>query len=198
MANLQISDAVLVQEYISGNEKALEKLIKRHQSKIYGFIYDKVHDKDLTEDLFQDTFINVIKALRLDKYKEDGKFASWVIRIAKNVIVDYYRQNSKMKYNRDTDDYSVFNFINLKTLSPEDLLVNDTIADELMILVEKLPENQKIVLKMRIYEDKSFKEIVEISGLSMNTALGNMRYAIKNIKNMIKKHKIIISEYNIL
>lgn len=198
MANLQILDAQLVQNYISGDEKAIEKLIERHQSKIYGFIFSKVRDKDLCEDIFQDTFVKVIKILKSEGYNEQGKFISWVMQITNNKIMDHYRAEVKMPKNRDTEDFSVFSIMQDGCLSVEDQFVNEEISSDLKKLIEKLPENQKEVLKMRIYQNMSFKEIAEVSNCSINTVLGNMRYALQKMKKMIYKHQINITEYNIL
>ncbi len=198
MANFQILDAQLVQNYISGDENALAALINRHQSKIYSFIYSKIRDREASEDLFQDVFVKVIKILKSDGYVEQGKFISWVMQITHNMIMDYFRISNQMPKNRDTEDFSVFSMMQSDCLSVEDNIINEDIASDLKNLIEKLPENQKIVLKMRIYDDLSFKEIAEITGSSINTVLGNMRYAVKRMKKLIKKHEIVISEYNIL
>ncbi len=198
MANFQILDAQLVQNYISGDENVLAALINRHQSKIYSFIYSKIRDREASEDLFQDVFVKVIKILKSDGYVEQGKFISWVMQITHNMIMDYFRISNQMPKNRDTEDFSVFSMMQSDCLSVEDNIINEDIASDLKNLIEKLPENQKIVLKMRIYDDLSFKEIAEITGSSINTVLGNMRYAVKRMKKLIKKHEIVISEYNIL
>lgn len=198
MANLKIPDAILVQSYIAGDEKAFEKLLKRHQSKVYGFIYAKIKDKDICEDIFQDSFIKVIKSLKSGKYNEQGKFSSWLIRIANNTMMDYFNQTAKIPVIKNTEEYSPVNFIKDTNLSAQDILVNDDISVSLIMLVEKLPENQKIILKMRINDGLSFREISELTDTTINVVLGNMRYAIKNLKKLIKKHKIDLTEYNIL
>ncbi len=198
MANLKTPDAILVQSYIAGDEKAFEKLLKRHQSKVYGFIYAKIKDKNICEDIFQDSFIKVIKSLKSGKYIEQGKFSSWLIRIANNTMMDYFNKTAKIPVVKNTDEYSPVNYIKDTNLSAQDILVNDEISINLILLVEKLPENQKKVLKMRINEGLSFREISELTDTTINTVLGNMRYAIKNLKKLIKKHKIDITEYNIL
>jgi RNA polymerase sigma-70 factor (ECF subfamily) len=198
MANLKTPDAILVQSYIAGDEKAFEKLLKRHQSKVYGFIYAKIKDKDICEDIFQDSFIKVIKSLKSGKYNEQGKFSSWLIRIANNTMMDYFNQTAKIPIIKNTNEYSPVNFIKDTNLSAQDILVNDGISVNLIMLVEKLPENQKIILKMRINDGLSFREISELTDTTINVVLGNMRYAIKNLKKLIKKHKIDLTEYNIL
>lgn len=198
MANLKTPDAILVQSYIAGDEKAFEKLLKRHQSKVYGFIYAKIKDKDICEDIFQDSFIKVIKSLKSGKYNEQGKFSSWLICIANNTMMDYFNQTAKIPIIKNTNEYSPVNFIKDTNLSAQDILVNDGISVNLIMLVEKLPENQKIILKMRINDGLSFREISELTDTTINVVLGNMRYAIKNLKKLIKKHKIDLTEYNIL
>lgn len=198
MANLKTPDAILVQSYIAGDEKAFEKLLKRHQSKVYSFIYAKIKDKDICEDIFQDSFIKVIKSLKSGKYNEQGKFSSWLICIANNTMMDYFNQNAKIPIIKNTNEYSPVNFIKDTNLSAQDILVNDDISMNLIMLVEKLPENQKIILKMRINDGLSFREISELTDTTINVVLGNMRYAIKNLKKLIKKHKIDLTEYNIL
>jgi RNA polymerase sigma-70 factor (ECF subfamily) len=198
MANLKTPDAILVQSYIAGDEKAFEKLLKRHQSKVYSFIYAKIKDKDICEDIFQDSFIKVIKSLKSGKYNEQGKFLSWLICIANNTMMDYFNQTAKIPIIKNTNEYSPVNFIKDTNLSAQDILVNDGISVNLIMLVEKLPENQKIILKMRINDGLSFREISELTDTTINVVLGNMRYAIKNLKKLIKKHKIDLTEYNIL
>jgi RNA polymerase sigma-70 factor, ECF subfamily len=198
MANLKILDGVLVQNYISGDENALAILIRRHESKIYSFIYSKIKDREASEDLFQDVFVKVIKVLKSGGYNEQGKFISWVMQITHNMIMDYFRITNQMPKNRDTEEFSVFSMMQAESLSIEDSIINEDIAMDLKKLIEQLPENQKVVLKMRIYEDLSFREIAEITGCNINTVLGNMRYAVKRLKKLIKKHEIVITNYNIL
>ncbi len=198
MATIQKSDAVLVQEYISGNESAFATLLKRHQQKVYNHIYFKVKDRDICDDLFQDTFIKAIKALKSENYKEQEKFLSWLICVANNIVMDYFRTDAKKLTVKNTENFSPLNFIKDTDLTAQDIFVNDDIAASLILLVEKLPKNQKNVLKMRINDGLSFREISELTGCTINVVLGNMRYTIKNLKVLIKKHKIDITEYNIL
>lgn len=193
MANLVLPDAVLVKNYISGDESALALLINRHQSKIYGFIYSKVNDRDLSDDIFQDTFIKVIKTLKTKSYNEEGKFLPWVMRIASNLVIDYFRHNKKMPFQRETDEYSIFNFMSDSTLSIENQLIESQVELDVRKIIEQLPEDQKEVIKMRFYEDLSFKEISEITGVSINTALGRMRYAVINLRKIIEKNSIILT-----
>ena len=193
MANLVLPDAVLVKNYMSGDESALSTLIQRHQSKIFGFIYSKVNDRDLSDDIFQDTFIKVIKTLKSQSYNEEGKFLPWVMRIAHNLVVDHFRKSKKMPLQRETDEYSVFNFMTDNGLNIEGQMISDQVASDLTKLLDELPEDQKEVLVMRMYQDLSFKEIAELTGVSINTALGRMRYALLNLRKIIEKNQIILT-----
>ncbi len=193
MAIPPIDDATLVNDYIAGNEAALATLIKRHQSKIFGFIYSKVGDRDLSDDIFQDTFIKVIRTLKSNAYNEEGKFLPWVMRIAHNLIVDHFRRNKKMPLYRETEEFSIFSIMTDDSLTIENKLISDQVAKDLRQLVEELPADQKEVLMMRLYQDMSFKEISEVTGVSINTALGRMRYALLNLRKVIDKHQIILT-----
>ena len=193
MANLVLPDAVLVKNYMSGDESALATLIQRHQSKIFGFIYSKVNDRDLSDDIFQDTFIKVIKTLKSQSYNEEGKFLPWVMRIAHNLVVDYFRKAKKMPLQRETDEYSVFNYMTDNGLNIEGQMISEQVASDLTKLLDELPEDQKEVLVMRMYQDLSFKEIAELTGVSINTALGRMRYALLNLRKIIEKNQIILT-----
>ena len=193
MANVQLPDALLVKSYVAGDENALATLINRHQSKIYGFIYSKVSDRDITDDIFQDTFIKVIKTLKSGAYNEEGKFLPWVMRIAHNLIVDHFRHNKKMPLYRETEEFSIFSVMTDDSLTIENKLISDQVTKDLRQLVEELPADQKEVLMMRLYQDMSFKEISEATGVSINTALGRMRYAVINLRKVIDKHQIILT-----
>ena len=193
MANVQTSDALLVKNYIAGDESSLSILINRHQSKIYGFIYSKLSDRDIADDIFQDTFIKVIKTLKSNSYNEEGKFLPWVMRISHNLIIDYYRKNKKMPMFRETEDFSIFSIMSDNVPNIESQLITSQVESDLRKLIEELPEDQKEVLVMRMYQDLSFKEISELTGVSINTALGRMRYAIMNLRKVIDKHQIILT-----
>ena len=194
MANYVLSDAILVSQYISGNEVALSHLINRHKSKIYGFIYSKVQDKDVANDIFQDAFIKVIHTLKSNKYNEEGKFLPWVIRISHNLIIDSYRRDNKMPMQRDKEEYSVFNYMIDSSPNIEHFLVNSQIELDIKKLIDMLPEDQKEVVTLRIYDDLSFKEIADQTGVSINTALGRMRYALLNLRKNIEKNQIILND----
>ncbi len=193
MAIIPHDDALLVNNYIAGNEDALATLIKRHQSKIFGFIYSKIGDKDLADDIFQDTFIKVIRTLKSNSYNEEGKFLPWVMRIAHNLIVDHFRRSKKMPFYRETEEFSIFSIMTDDSLTVENKMISEQVAKDLHSIVEELPEDQKEVLKMRLYHDMSFKEISEATGVSINTALGRMRYAVINMRKVIDKHQIILT-----
>lgn len=189
-----LADASLVKEYISGNENALEILIYRHKQRIYSFIYSKVLDKDITEDIFQDTFIKVIRTLKRGKYNEEGKFLPWVMRIANNLVVDYFRKNNRMpKFNATTDGFDIFSVLTDGSLNAEKALIKDQIYSDVKKLIDELPDDQREVVLMRLYNDMSFKEISKITGVSINTALGRMRYALINLRKIIEQKNIILT-----
>jgi RNA polymerase sigma-70 factor, ECF subfamily len=188
-----IKDAVLVSNYISGDEHSLSVLIKRHKQKIYSFIYSKVFDRDVTEDVFQDTFIKVIRTLKLGKYNEEGKFLPWVMRIAHNLVIDHFRKNNRMPKFDNSNDFNIFSVLSDSSLNAEKSLIKDQVEEDVKRLIEELPEDQKEVLVMRIYNDMSFKEISENTGVSINTALGRMRYALINLRKVIEKHNIVLT-----
>lgn len=193
MAITQIPDALLVKNYMAGDENSLAILINRHQSKIYGFIYSKMPDRDVADDIFQDTFIKVIKTLKLKSYNEEGKFLPWVMRIAHNLIVDHFRKNKKMPMLRETEEFSIFSILTDSSLNVESRNISETIEKDLQKIIKELPADQKEVLLMRIYQDLSFNEIAELTGVSINTALGRMRYALLNLRKIIEKNKIILT-----
>lgn len=193
MATVAIPDAVLVKNYVAGDENALAVLIKRHQSKLYGFIYSKVTDRDISDDIFQDTFIKVIKTLKSNSYNEEGKFLPWVMRIAHNLIVDHFRKNKKMPMTRETEEFSIFSIMTDNSLNVEGQIITEQVENDLQRLILELPDDQREVLHMRIYQDLSFKEIADLTGVSINTALGRMRYALMNLRKIIEKNKIILT-----
>jgi len=185
-------DSTLVKNYIQGDENSLEILIHRHKSKIYNFIFSKVLDRDTAEDVFQETFIKVIRTLKNGSYNEEGKFLSWVMRISHNLIIDFFRKSNRMPKFQPSDDYDIFQFIKDAVPNVENKLINQQVVDDLKKLILQLPNDQKEVINMRIYRDMSFKEISDITGVSINTALGRMRYAIINLRKIVEKNKIIL------
>lgn len=192
MQKNSITDSTLVSNYIKGNEAALAILIKRHQQRLFSFIYSKVHDRDITEDVFQDTFIKVIRTLKKGNYNEEGKFLPWVMRIAHNLVIDHFRKTNRMPSFKNTDEFDIFSVLGDGNLNAEKQIIKDQIHDDVRELINELPEEQKEVLVMRMYKDMSFKEISENTGVSINTALGRMRYALINMRKLIEKHKIIL------
>jgi RNA polymerase sigma-70 factor (ECF subfamily) len=188
-----IEDSLLISNYINGDERAIEILINKHNQRISSFIYSKVNDRAITEDIFQDTFIKVIRTLKRGTYSEEGKFLPWVMRIAHNLIIDHYRKHSRMPVFEGNDNFSIFSVVGDDKLDIERQLIKDQIDSDLNLLIEELPKDQRDVLYMRIYKDMSFKEISEITGVSINTALGRMRYALINIRKIIEKHNIVLT-----
>lgn len=186
------SDALLVNAYINGNENALSQLIERHKQRIYSFIYSKVSNRDITEDIFQDTFIKVIKTLKRGAYNEEGKFLPWVMRISHNLIIDHFRKNNRMPKFANNGDFNIFSVLSDDDLNAERKIIKGQVEEDLRRLIKELPEDQKEVLVMRLYKDMSFKEISEQTGVSINTALGRMRYALINLRKVIDKHNIVL------
>ena len=190
MNTKSLSDAQLVSKYISGDENSLSVLINRHQSRLYAFIFSKIQDRDATEDVFQDTFIKVINTLKRGKYNEQGKFLPWVMRISHNLTIDYFRKNKRLPKFKNKGDFDIFSVLSDESPNAENKIVKSQITDHVRILLEELPEDQKMVIKMRIYQDMSFKEISENTNVSINTALGRMRYGLINLRKMIDNHNI--------
>ncbi|MDO5971165.1 sigma-70 family RNA polymerase sigma factor [Flavivirga aquimarina] len=188
-----ISDANLVSNYIKGEESALEILITRHKQKIYSFIYSKVYDRDVAEDIFQDTFIKVIRTLKRGAYNEEGKFLPWVMRISHNLVIDFFRKNKRMPKFDNAGEFSIFSVLSDTSLNAEKSIIKEQVETDVRRLVDELPEDQKEVLLMRIYNDMSFKDISDKTGVSINTALGRMRYALINLRKIIDKHNIVLT-----
>lgn len=188
----QLTDAQLVSSYLDGSEYALEQLINRHQLQIFNFINSKINDRDTSEDLFQDTFIKVIRTLKRGAYNEEGKFLPWVMRIAHNLVIDHFRKSNRIPTVGNKEDFDIFQFISDNSPNAESTLVQEQVLKDLQKLIQELPEDQKEVLIMRLYRDMSFKEIAENTNVSINTALGRMRYAIINLRKLITEHQIIL------
>ena len=192
MANVQLPDSLLVHNYIEGDENALTILINRHQSKIFGFIYSKISDRDISNDIFQDTFIKVIKTLKSKSYNEEGKFLPWVMRIAHNLIIDHFRKNKKMPMFRETEEFSIFSIMSDDSPTIENKIIREQVDTDLRKLIEELPADQKEVLVMRMYQDMSFKEISQMTRVSINTSLGRMRYALINLRKMVTEAELVV------
>ena len=185
-----LNDHQLVKEFISGKTSSFELLLDRHKDKIYAFIMSKVRRPDLAEDLFHDTLIKVINSLKKGKYNEEGKFLSWVMRIAHNLVIDYFRKESKVKKVRSNNDFDIFNLIDNGDKLQEEVMIQNQIHSDLKKIIEDLPCDQKEVVRLRYFEDMSFKQISDITGVSINTALGRMRYALINIRRISKRYNI--------
>ncbi|MEZ7940743.1 MAG: sigma-70 family RNA polymerase sigma factor [Flavobacteriales bacterium] len=184
------TDQELVVLYISGKDLAFEQLIARHKNRVYTKIYLMVKDREVTEDIFQDCFIKVINTLRKGKYNDEGKFLPWVLRIAHNLVIDYFRKGKKMPTVRSDENYDVFSTIKHDDLHIEDQIVKDQIMGDVKKLIKELPQEQKEVVLMRIYYKMSFKEISVTLDISINTALGRMRYALINLRKIVDEKNI--------
>lgn len=185
-----ISDKELVKRYLAGSEAALEALINRYRNKVFTHLIILVKDKQLAEDLFQDTFIKAINAMQKGSYYEDGRFSSWVMRIAHNLAIDHFRKLNRMPTTNGGEDFDIFDTIQQPGRTVEEDVVHEELQDELRGLVEQLPEDQKTVLTMRHYSRMSFKDIAEETEVSINTALGRMRYALINLRKLMKEKQI--------
>lgn len=183
-------DSQLIKGYLSGSEAALEVLIKKHQQRIFSYIIVRIQDEDLANDIFQDTFMKVIQTLKRGKYNEEGKFLQWTMRIAHNLIIDHYRKAKRMPTMAPTQEFDIFNIIKDPKLNVEASLIKEQIEGDLHKLIEQLPEEQKEVLKLRHFSELSFKEIADQTDVSINTALGRMRYALINLRKLMEKNKV--------
>ena len=188
-----ISDQDLIGRYLAGDESALESIIRRHKNRVFAYILMVVKDKELSEDLFQDTFIKVINTFRSGQYKEEGKFIQWVMRIAHNLIIDYFRKSKRIPIIENNDDYDIFDKVRIPVESVEEQLIMEQIHHDVKKLIEYLPAEQKEVLVMRHYGDMSFKDIAEATNVSINTALGRMRYALINLRKLVKEKDVILT-----
>ena len=186
-------DSDLIVIYLKGNETALSFLINRHKNRLFNFIYSKVLDRDIADDVFQDTFIKVIRTLKKGLYNEEGKFLPWIMRIAHNLVIDYFRKKNRIPLFNNNNDFDIFQFIHDKSLNAEKTIINDQIISDLQKIILELPDDQKEVLMMRFYRNMSFKEIAESTGVSINTALGRMRYALINLRKVIQSNNISLN-----
>jgi RNA polymerase sigma-70 factor (ECF subfamily) len=182
----QQSDQDLVKFYLNGEESVLEELLRRHKSKIYTSIYLLVKDQYLAEDIFQEAFIKVINTLRSGRYNEEGKFLPWVIRIAHNLVIDHFRKEKRAPVITSADGTDILNLIQVLEESTEDRILREQTHIDLRMMIQRLPDEQKEVLIMRHYADLSFKEIADLTEVSINTALGRMRYALSNLRKMME------------
>ena len=187
---LKKPDSELISMYLKGNENALSCIVHKHKNRLFNFIYSKVSDRDVAEDIFQDTFIKVIKTLKKGLYNEEGKFLPWIMRIAHNLVIDYFRKKNRIPTYKNKDEFDIFQFVFDKTNNIEKTIINDQIVSDIQKIILELPDDQKEVLMMRFYREMSFKEISESTGVSINTALGRMRYALINLRKVIVTNNI--------
>lgn len=185
-------DRQLVRAYLEGNERAFEELLNRHKNKIYTSIYLFVKERSLAEDIFQDTFIKIIDTLRKGKYNEEGKFVQWAMRIAYNMCVDNFRRSKRKPTVSPTDEFDIFSILETNETNAEDKIIQSQTHSKLRSLVDQLPEEQREVVILRHYAEMSFKEIASLTRVSINTALGRMRYALINIRKMVEEKEIIL------
>jgi len=191
----RLDDTQLVRQYISGEESAFEVLLKRHKDRVFNYVRMTVRDRQLAEDIFQETFCKAIITLKAGKYNDEGKFLPWVMRIAHNLIIDSYRRNAKMpSVEPKNEDHDIFASLNVFDKNVETEMIEGQIVSDLRKLITHLPEEQREVIVMRHYEDLSFKEIADKTNVSINTALGRMRYALINLRRMIEENQIVLSE----
>jgi len=189
----RMTDEELVEAYVNDNNEAFDVLLLRHKSKVFSYIYYSVKDRDIANDLFQDAFIKAISNIRQGRYMEKGKFIAWITRIAHNLIIDYFRrERNENTVSNEESGVDLFNNIKLCDESIEDSMVREQVFTDVVRLMEHLPDNQKEVLKMRYFDDLSFKEIADNTGVSINTALGRMRYAILNMRKLAEENKILL------
>lgn len=189
----QLTDEKLVRLYENGNNKAFEILLLRYKSKVYTYIFLFVRNRELTEDIFQDTFIKAISTIRQGKYIESGKFLAWINRIAHNLIIDHFRrEKNENTFSADGVEYDVMNDAKLSEKSIEDILSNEQVLRDVVQLVEMLPPSQQSVVRMRFFEGLSFKEIAEKTNVSINTALGRMRYALLNMRRIATESDVYL------
>ncbi len=192
----KLSDCELVNKFVSGSQYCIEVLINRHKNKVYTYILLIVRNQQLAEDLFQDTFIKVIQSLLNGKYKDNGKFLSWVIRIAHNLTIDHFRKEKQMNtLSNEDNEADIFNSRKLSVGNIEDKLVHNQIICDVRLLINELPVDQQEVIMLRHYGGLSFKEIAEQTGVSINTALGRMRYALINLRKLIEQKNLVLTKY---
>jgi len=184
------TDEVLVKSYLGGDSSALGELIKRHREKVYTSIIIFTKDKYLAEDLFQDTFIKVIDKLKAGKYKEEGKFKPWVMRMAYNICIDNYRKTKRKPRVVNSENFDIFDILPMQEESPEDKMIENQSKTKVRRLLDELPVDQREVVLLRHYYDFSFKEIAELCDISINTALGRMRYALINLRKVVATKQI--------
>lgn len=195
MAMNQLDDRTLIKTYLEGNEKAFEVLLLRHKDRIFRSVYMKVRDNALAQDIFQDTFIKVVNTLKAGSYNEEGKFLPWAMRIAHNLVIDHFRKSNKVRMISESssqkDDFNIFHTLKLEDENVEQSITREELEGQVVELVEYLPDSQRDILKMRIFKEMSFKDIAEREDISINTALGRMRYALINLRKLMDQHQVV-------
>lgn len=188
-------DHQLVKQYIDGDEQAFEILLLRHKDKIFRSIYNKVRDYDLAEDIFQEAFIKIIQTLKMGNYNEEGKFLPWSLRIAQNLVIDHFRKSGRVKMINEnsskSEEFTIFSVLKQEDANFLEAVSKSELEHQMIHLLDYLPESQKEIIEKRIFQDLSFKEIADAEGISINTALGRMRYALINMRKMIEKHQLV-------
>ena len=191
-----MDDQQLIAIYLTGDNKAFETLLLRHKNRIFRFILMKIKDRELADDVFQETFMKIINTLQLGKYNEEGKFLPWAMRIAHNLVIDHFRKTSKVRMISESssfsDDYSIFNVLSTGEENTLETITRTELETQMVGLIDHLPETQREIIQMRIFQDLSFKDIAEMENISINTALGRMRYALMNLRKLIDKHQLVI------
>lgn len=188
------NDSELVKAYLQGKEQALEILINRHQQRIFSYILSKIQDRDLANDVFQDTFVKVIRTLKRGAYNEEGKFLQWTMRIAHNLVIDHFRKEKRMPTMSPRDEFDIFDIIKDPSLNAEKTMIKEQIEQDLHKLILKLPVEQMEVLKLRHFSGLSFKDIAEQTDVSINTALGRMRYALINLRKLMEESQVSLTQ----
>ncbi len=195
MAMKFLDDQVLIHNYLEGNEQAFEVLLMRHKDKIFRSIYHKIREREIAEDIFQETFVKIIQTLKVGNYNEEGKFLPWAMRIAQNLVIDYFRKHGRMKMiserNAKSEDFNIFSILKMDELNVEQSISKTELETQMIQLIQHLPESQKEIIEKRIFQDLSFKDIAEMENISINTALGRMRYALINLRKLIEKHQLV-------
>lgn len=190
-----LDDQQLVSLYTSGEEQAFEVLLMRHKDKIFRSVYNKVRDRELAEDIFQETFVKIINTLKLGNYNEEGKFLPWAMRIAQNLVIDHFRKSGRMRMigerHSRNEEFSIFSILKLEDANIEQSITREELEQQMISLIDYLPETQRDIIMKRIFQDLSFKEIADMEDISINTALGRMRYALINLRKMIEKHQLV-------
>ncbi|MEZ4720725.1 MAG: sigma-70 family RNA polymerase sigma factor [Flavobacteriales bacterium] len=194
MMNAMDNDRQLVSQYLAGDESAFETLLRRHKDRVYGYIRTMVRDRQLAEDIFQDVFVKAVTTMKRGQYNEEGKFLPWILRISHNLIIDTFRKNKRFPTVDGGPDFDVFDVIKDEDKNIDQRIIESQIHGDLRKVIEFLPDEQKEVLKLRLYSGISFKEIAEDTGVSINTALGRMRYALINLRRLIEEHEIVLTQ----